>query len=440
MHAYLQREIWKLVATLFCAGLAGLIIGMPLLFISVSLLIYTVLQLRNQFRLYNWITNHDNQSIPEASGLWGELFNEIYQLEKQTGSSRARLTNILKRFQDAASALPDAMVILTKRNKIEWSNKAAHRLLGIHHPRDESQAINNLIRHPKFDKYLRKSDFGKTITIPSPSNPETKITLQIIPFGSSQKLIICRDVTHVIRLEEMRSHFVANVSHELRSPITVLSGYLETLQNVSDIKKIHKSLQTMHEQANRMERLVTDLLALAKLETQPTDTHSNDINVPAMLFELKDAAKFISGKKNHQITLNLDEKLHLYGNRDELQSLFSNLINNAIRYTPENGAIDVNWNREDDHAIFSVTDNGQGIPQQHIPHLTERFYRVDIDRSRESGGTGLGLAIVKHALERHDGKLTINSKLGEGSTFLCTFPDERLINSQPKLDLKHQEL
>jgi len=434
MHPHLQREIWKLVAYITSAGLAGLLVGMPLLFITASLLIYLIIFLRNQFRLYNWIVDHDVKSVPDASGLWGELFNEIYQLEKQTGSHRARLTNILKRFQEAASALPDAMVILTKRNKIEWSNLAARRLLGINHPLDEGQPINNLIRHPKFDKYMRKNDPGKSISIPSPINPETNLTLQVIPFGSSQRLIICRDVTHIIRLEEMRSHFVANVSHELRSPITVLSGYLETLQNVNDLDKIHQSLHTMHEQANRMERLITDLLALSKLETQPTDTHSSNINVPAILLELKDAANFISGTKNHTITLNLDENLHLFGNQHELQSLFSNLINNAVRYTPENGAIEINWKKSDDHAVFSVKDNGSGIPAQHIPHLTERFYRVDIDRSRETGGTGLGLAIVKHSLERHDGKLLIDSKLGQGSTFYCEFPAERVLEKYPKLD------
>ena len=435
MHPFLLQEIWKLIAYITGAAFAGLIVGMPLLFISAVLLLYIIFFLRNQYRLYNWITDHKNSDVPEASGLWGELFNEIYQLEKQTGSNRAKLTNILKRFQEAASALPDAMAILTKRNKIEWSNKAAHKLLGINHPRDEGQPISNLIRHPKFDKYLRKNDFGKTIIIPSPNNPEIRISLQVIPFGSSQKLIMCRDVSHVIKLEEMRSLFVANVSHELRSPITVLSGYLETLQNVKDIKIIHKSLHTMHEQASRMERLVTDLLALSKLETQPTDTHSNDINVPAMLLELKEAAKFVGGNKNQKVTLNQDEKLHLYGNRDELQSVFSNLINNAVRYTQENGTIEISWTKDNDHAVFSVTDNGQGIPPQHIPHLTERFYRVDIDRSRESGGTGLGLAIVKHTLERHDGKLIIDSKLGEGSTFRCEFPAERTLKKQPTLDL-----
>ena len=435
MHPYLQKELWRLAATIIGAGTTGLLFGAPLLFISVSLLVYISLQLRNQFRLYNWISSHKETGIPESSGLWGELFNEIYQLEKQTDSSRARLTNVLKRFQQAVSALPDAMIILTKRNKIEWSNNAAHKLLGIQRPRDEGQAINNLIRYPKFDKYLRNNDFGKTITIISPNNPETKLTLQVIPFGSSQKLIICRDISHVIKLEEMRSHFVANVSHELRSPITVLSGYLETLQNVNDTDKIHKALDSMYHQAQRMERLVTDLLALSKLETRPTDSHSNDINIPVMLRELQQSANMISGEKNHTITLQQDDNLHLYGNLNELQSLFSNLINNAVRYTPANGTIKIQWKEEDKHAVFSVTDNGHGIPQHHIPHLTERFYRVDIDRSRDSGGTGLGLAIVKHALERHDGKLQIHSTLGKGSSFSCQFPEDRIVHKLPDPEL-----
>ena len=429
MHVYQQREIWILCVLLLGSLIVGAIFGLALWFFIIAMLGYTLYSLINSFKLHNWLLNNKQDSLPEASGLWGELFHQIYLMDKETGSNRAQLSNILKRFQDAATVLPDGMIILTKRYRIQWSNNAASRLLGINHPRDEGQAISNLIRHPKFKIYLNKNDFQKSIVLPSPVKPDTVFSLQIIPFGSNQKLIICRDVSHVMRLEVLRSSFVANVSHELRTPITVLSGYLETLHGMKldNVEAVKSTFYIMQEQANRMERLVADLLVLSKLETQPVDHLNNNVSVPNMLKTFVESASLLSGDKHHKIIFHIDTKLHFLGNKEELQSLFQNLINNAIRYTPVEGHIDIYWEATKEDVIFMVADSGPGIAPQHIPHLTERFYRVDADRSRQSGGTGLGLAIVKHIIERHDGTLDIESELEQGSVFRCHFPIERIL-------------
>ena len=430
MHPQHQNEIWLLIAITALSGiLGGILFDQAMLCVAITLLIYIAFTLRNIFKLHFWLLNRKETDLPEAQGFWGEIFHEIYLMEKQNRSNRARLTNMLTRFQDAADALPDGMVILNKRNRIEWANPSACRMLGIVSPKDIGQVISNLLRHPDFLQYLLASDFSQDIRLQSPRNNAQSLMIQIIPFGSSQKLIICRDVTHVSRLEAMRSQFVGNVSHELRSPITVLSGYLETLQNIqikSD-KDLERPLLNMTDQVKRMERLVTDLLMLSRLETEPVRHTSHIVNVPGMLTQMKEAAQLLSGDKQHDLRFEIDEGLHLLGNQEELRSLFTNLISNAIRYTPAKGLIHIRWRRLDKQVEFAVEDTGPGIAAHHIPNLTRRFYRVDADRSRETGGTGLGLAIVKHVLERHDSSLIIDSKLDKGSCFRCCFPAERVV-------------
>ncbi|MDH5665984.1 MAG: phosphate regulon sensor histidine kinase PhoR, partial [Nitrosopumilus sp.] len=396
---------------------------------TIALAIYTGLNLRQLFRLQNWLVSSDKSNIPEAGGYWGELFNEIHLMDKERRKHQQRLRKVLTRFQKAAAALPDGTVILSNENKIEWANRSANDLLGINIRNDIGHQVTNLVRHPGFIQYLEQGNFNEIISIPSPEKPNHSLVIQIIPFGSSQRLLTCRDITHIRKLEAMRSQFVANVSHELRSPITVLSGYLETLRGMQAIKPdvLHKALNNMHEQAKRMERLVVDLIALTKLETTPS-AEQKTVDVAALLSSLVEAAQEISGSKQHKITLQIDSTRQLRGSQEELYSLFSNLINNAVRYSPEKTHINVRWFASNDEAVFEVEDHGPGIAAIHIPRLTERFYRVDADRSRESGGTGLGLAIVKHVLERHDGHLIIESELDKGSTFRCIFPNKRTIS------------
>jgi two-component system phosphate regulon sensor histidine kinase PhoR len=403
----------------------GYVFDQIILFIMLALFGYIFFMLKNLFKLHNWISDRKKE-LPDAHGYWGEIFNELYLLEKQKKKQQKLLSTALSRFKKAAEALPDGVVILSQNNEIEWVNPIATSVLGISYPKDTGQKINNLIRHPSFQHYLDRSNYSKSITLPSPSKTDKTLTIQVIPFGYKQKMIFCRDVSHITKLEEMRTNFVSNVSHEMRSPLTVLTGYLEMFSDKppKDEKNFKLAIDNMYQQAMRMQRLVTDLLALSKMETAPIE-HMKLVNIATLLITLKENAEILGQDKHHKINLQANENLNLRGNVDELHSLFANLINNAVRYTPENGIISISWEKQDDEAVFTVTDNGPGIAAQHIPHLTERFYRADADRSRESGGTGLGLAIVKYAVERHDGRMEIHSTLGEGSTFTCYFPNQR---------------
>lgn len=421
-----KSEITTVLIIIAISAVIGSVFNLTLLFVSLALFVYIILMLRNTFKLHDWLTN-PHSSLPEASGFWGEIFNELYLMRREGNKQKNRLKKALKRFKKAAEALPDGAVILSSDNKIEWSNPVACSLLGINHPQDNGQKIYNLIRHPDFQNYLNNHKYGKQITLPSPENIDHTITLQIIPFAAKQKMILCRDISHIIKLEEMRSNFVSNVSHEMRSPLTVLSGYLEIFIDhpPKDNQKFQETIESMYQQTVRMERLVSDLLSLSKMETRTLE-HKSIVNVNAMLVGLKENAELMSKDKHHHIKLEMDDNLSLLGNNDELHSLFSNLISNAVRYTQAEGEIKISWKKTDKGAIFSVSDTGPGIAAQHIPHITERFYRVDAHRSRDTGGTGLGLAIVKHALERHDGQLNIVSQLGKGTTFSCYFPLHRI--------------
>ncbi len=429
MHPQFQRELWFLAFLIFFAAIIGSAFNLSVLFISIVLFSYIIFTFLNISKLHHWLLHRKDEPLPEGRGYWGEIFHELFLMEKKHAKNKLILSETILRFQDATTALPDAMIILNKYQQIDWSNNAAESLVGVRYPEDTHQPISNLIRTPEFLKYLNKKDYNQVLNIPSPEHPTKQLAVQIIPYVKGQTLIICRDISHITRLEEMRSSFVANASHELRSPITVISGYLETLQHhlPDDPEKLAKIISTMYGQSKRMERLVTDLLSLSKLETRPTDQHDNEIDIPALLTAIKESAIILSDDKKHNIELNIKTKSNITGNYEELYSLFSNLVNNAVRYTPNEGHISILWEEIDNQMVFSVTDSGHGIPMQHIPHLTERFYRVNVDRSRETGGTGLGLAIVKHIVERHNGRLEISSKMNVGSTFRCIFPTTRLI-------------
>jgi two-component system phosphate regulon sensor histidine kinase PhoR len=429
-HPHQQKALVTLLIYVAIAAGVGSIFDLTLLFVSITLFIYTIYQLRNLFHLHNWLLNR-SQHPPDSKGYWGEIFNEIHLMEKDKRKHRSRLNKVLSRFQDAAQALPDGAIILTKYNDIEWANQSACTMLGIHAEKDIGHKINNLIRHPGFQQYLNKKDYSRSINLPRPMQPEHQLEIQVVPFGSNQKLILCRDVTHVAQLEAMRSRFISNVSHELRSPLTVIKGYMEMLQEDSDNISEHqiKIYKNMSDQVMRMDRLVEDLLTLTRLETEPAKP-SEEVDVSSMLAAIRDNALVFGKDKDQTITLDIDTNLNITGDSDELASLFTNLVNNAVRYTPEQGKITITWQLENEAAIFSVSDTGPGIEPEHLARLTERFYRIDTDRSRESGGTGLGLSIVKHILDRHDGQLGIESTPGQGSTFTCRFPAHRFIHRQ----------
>lgn len=433
MHQQQKAELIKFLIYLVLAAGIGALFGQALLFLALTLLAYSIVQLRYMFQLHNWLLS-GSQEPPDAQGYWGEIFNEIYLVERSKRKSRRRLRKVLSRFQNAAEVLPFGTIILTKNNGIEWANQSACTLLGIRPDYDVGQKIYNLVRSPKFQTYLREKNYSSTLVLPRPSQPEHKLEIQIVPFGSNQKLILCRDITHIAQLEAMRSRFISNVSHELRSPLTVIKGYMEMLvennnndHSLSDYQK--RLTNNMKDQVGRMDRLVEDLLTLTKLETESVKPNE-EVDVASMLAAIRDNAEVFGKNKNQNITLDATDGLNLVGDNDELTSLFSNLVNNAVRYTPEKGEIKIRWYEQDGQAVFVVSDTGPGIEREHLSHLTERFYRVDSDRSRETGGTGLGLSIVKHVLDRHDGQLDITSVPGKGSTFSCRFPVQRTVIKQ----------
>jgi len=390
--------------------------------------------LYNLRRLDNWLQKSKKIDPPEASGIWGEVFYQIYKLQKRNRKRKRKLASMLKQFQASTGAMPDATIVLTNKNKIEWFNKAAVQLLGLKLGQDIGQIISNLVRAPIFTEYLHQvteqgeNPHGKSIKILSPASPQVMLRIHLVPYGDSKHLMIARDVTDLHRLEQIRQDFVANVSHELRTPLTVIGGFVETLQD--DLQDAEEHYQTqwqrpldlVAQQARRMQNIVNDLLVLSRLESQIPKDIRQAVDIGYLVTELGEEAIALSGEARHQIEINVEENLSIYGSPDELESAFANLVFNAVRYTPPEGSITLRWYSDEAGAYFTVKDTGEGIAEHHLPRLTERFYRVDVARSRKQGGTGLGLAIVKHVLHRHQASLHIESQLGEGSLFRCNFP------------------
>jgi two-component system phosphate regulon sensor histidine kinase PhoR len=327
----------------------------------------------------------------------------------------------------AARALPDSIVILDAESRIVWLNDTAHPHLGLSRGRDEGHFVYYLIRSGRFIEWLNACDYSHPLLISSPVRPETRLSLRMVPMPERRRMLLAQDVTELERVEAMRRDFVANVSHELRTPITVIAGFLEAFADMDDPNpaEFRRHVHLMLEQTERIRRLLDDLLTLARLESAP-DLGSESVDICAMARQLQEEARSLS-QGRHEIELRCQTGLRVRGSPQELQSALGNLVVNAVRYTPEGGRISLLWRASEyGGAEFSVSDTGEGIEARHIPRLTERFYRVDRGRSRASGGTGLGLAIVKHVLQRHQGRLRIESTLGKGSTFTAIFPAEQV--------------
>lgn len=427
-----SAELRRLLLLLLFALLLGLPFGQVELFLLFTLAGYLGWHLRNLHRLYAWLQDGHSFHPPEASGIWGDVFNLIYRSQLRNRKRKKRLTGLIKRFQEATAAMPDATVILDAEGGIEWFNGAAQPLLGLQPGRDVGQRILNLIRNPEFRRFLTTGSPSEPMRLPSPVDEHTILNFRVVPYGKEQRLLIARDVSQQQRLEQMRRDFVANVSHELRTPLTVVGGFLETLLDEREELPPHirRSLSLMEQQSGRMSQIVEDLLLLSRLESGEHRGQRERIAVTTMLKIIEEGISALAAEKQLKLNFECDETLWIYGAEKELYSAFSNLITNAVRYTPEEGTITVRWFRDDKGAHFEVQDTGQGIAPQHIPRLTERFYRVDIGRSRESGGTGLGLAIVKHVLNRHDATLRISSAINRGSTFSCDFSTEMIAASK----------
>jgi len=426
-----SAEIWRLVLIQVAALIIGLLIGWPLLLLWLATLGYLIWHLRALLKLLRWLRDSKSYRPPESFGVWAEIHYLFFRAQQRQRKRKRLLMNYLHRFQELTRAMPDATVVLRNGGEIDWCNEAAMQLLGLRMPQDRHQRIDNLIRHPAFSQYLARGRYQEPLELPAPQSKETMLTLSLVPYGEDMRLLVARDNTRLYRLEQTRQDFVANVSHELRTPLTVINGYLETMNDMGERDPLRKRwghpLRVMQEQSVRMTRIVEDLLLLSRLETGRNEVHSELLDVPAMIKIVSDEARALSGPAAHQIELELDRELWMKGNQSQLFSVFSNLVFNAVRYTPAGGRIVIRWWRDGQGGYFEVEDTGVGISPQHVPRLTERFYRVDVGRSRETGGTGLGLAIVKHILERHDARMSIESVVGKGSVFRCHFPPRALL-------------
>ncbi|MCB1663605.1 MAG: phosphate regulon sensor histidine kinase PhoR [Pseudomonadales bacterium] len=421
-------ELRHLTILLLSSLVIGWLLNAVSLVVAFALGGYIFWNLRQLFRLYDWLKNTDPTDPPNSHGLWGAVFDEIYKLQQRQLKYRARLKRVIKRFRDSTYALKDGFVMLDREGAIEWWNPAAERLLGLESPADVNQLITNLIRDPAFKDYFDSDDYTKELELPAPVNDKITLQYQIAFFGKQERLIIVRDITELKKLEQVRTDFVANMSHELRTPLTVLNGYLETLADNSDqIPPMWlRAAANMRQQTERMKLLVKDLLTLSKLETRSVDNSLHLVDMNTLLSRVQKDLKPMIEEKNQSLVLHLDSDEQLLGNREELYSLLSNLVVNASKYSPRNSHIEIKWFTNASGGCLSVKDNGVGIDSKEIPRLTERFYRVDKGRSGDSGGTGLGLAIAKHILINHDAHLDIESVPGKGSLFTCKFPPHRL--------------
>lgn len=395
---------------------------------SAGLIIYLANHLYWLHQLGRWLKKPVLNHIPDGSGIWEDVFAALYQEYRKHSHNQTQLSSALGRFRHAASALPDGVVALNAINEIEWCNTSAEVQLGLNLKQDEKQPVHYLVRHSHFVHYLQGHNYSEPIKLKSWRNAEVTLEIQLIPFGSKQKLLICRDVTQLEKIEAMRRDFIANVSHELRTPLTVVGGFIETLMDLDGAvpASTRSYFDMMLDQTTRMRHLIDDLLTLSQIESNTQAPDDTEVQMLPLINMMINDAKVLSQGK-HKISAIIDEQLNLTGAIQELQSAMSNLISNAVRYTPEGGEIIVRWEMQTNQAVFSVQDNGIGIEQKHIDRLTERFYRVDRSRSRETGGTGLGLSIVKHILTRHQARLEITSQLGVGSTFSEIFPKMRTV-------------
>ncbi|MFP8967947.1 phosphate regulon sensor histidine kinase PhoR [Pokkaliibacter sp. CJK22405] len=427
MRHFVGRQCLIIAA---CA-LLGLFSGHWLVGLTIGLGVMLCWQLWHMHKLVRWLArnNVEYDDVPEGKGLWGDVFDELYRLNRRSHDEQQRLRAIIARIQDSTAALRDGVILLDEDGTLEWWNQAASRLLGLRYPQDRGQPITHLIRRPDFVRYFEQCRYQDPLEIPAPANVRQFLQISITLFGKGDRLMLVQDVTRLHNLEIMRQDFVANASHELRTPLTVISGYLETLGDHLDQlpRPWVRPIQQMARQAKRMENLIVDLLTLSRLETSQVEYPHEPVNVSALLRQIVNDAESLSVDKGQTVTLDIRSPLQLHGREQELHSAFSNLVMNAVKYTPDEGRIQVRWYQDGDGACFEVEDDGVGIEADHIPRLTERFYRADPSRSLESGGTGLGLAIVKHVLLRHESSLHIESEPGQGSIFRARFPANMLV-------------
>ena len=385
-------------------------------------------------QLLDWLEGPLNNRLPRGRGIWENVFAGLHRRVRIRSGQQQVLSETLDRFVQAFQALPDGVIAFDRHRHIDWINDRAETHFALSATTDRGQALTNLIRHPDFVSYLDSGNYAEPLIYRDGRVEGLILLLQIIPYGHDQNLLVSRDISQIERMETMRRDFIANVSHELKTPLTVVAGFSEMLADdyeaYADTEITHY-LNLIREQTARMQRLIEDLLTLSALESGGPAANEERVELVPMLSSILADAQALSAGR-HEISLKIEDPALVTGCANELRSAFSNLAGNAVRYTPAGGRIDLTWRVQQGGGEFVVADTGIGIPAQHLPRLTERFYRVDRSRSRETGGTGLGLAIVKHVLTRHHATLEVESELGKGSRFTAHFPARVLISEAVK--------
>src|ERR1700730_1247767 len=426
MAAMWTFALARLAGILVLGLCLGLLIGPILVWVLAAALLYLGWQLVTLYRLDRWLRLRSQIDPPNLGGIWGDIVGQVVRLHRRKQFHKQRLIQLFRELRRSTAALPDGVIILSTQREIVWFNRQAARLLGLKRPMDLGLRIDNLIRSPEFVLYLHGDDYAMPLVIRPPVQLDLYLALQVVPYGGGPSLLLVRDVTRQRRLGAMRNACVANASHELRTPLTGISGYLDSMADDASIDPAwFGPIKDMRAQAQRMNAIIADLLVLSGLESTDGEAARDAVDVPNMLERLHRDA-LASADRPRQVVLELESTAGVFGSAHEIESAFTNLLVNGMKYTLAEGTVRMRWWVDAEGAYFSVIDSGIGIPAEHIPRLTERFYRVDAGRSRGQGGSGLGLAIVKHALQRHGGWLDVQSAEGKGSTFTCHFPQERI--------------
>jgi two-component system, OmpR family, phosphate regulon sensor histidine kinase PhoR len=426
---FLRSHSWQVsIGRLAVLIAASILIGWWLGHIDLALVcafaVYVVWSLSSLMRLQRWVMGRNRIAPPTDMGVWSDIASFVHSRHQAGKQRRRRLVQLLRAYREAAEALPDGVMVLSNTRQLVWSNASARKLLGLDKHRHRGQVIDHLIQNRQILEWLSAQRTEQPlIDVPSPVNSDIRLSMRLIPYAERQWLLVVRDISTLLKLEQVRRDFVANVSHELRTPLTVIHGYLDLLEP-EDFPDFSGMIVEMRRQSTRMTQIVEDLLTLSRLDAQE-GLNDEVVSMSAMLSLLKREAEALSGGQ-HRVEVHHDSRRDLLGSSKDLHSAFSNLVFNAVRYTPPGGSIDIAWRDLPEGACLSVSDTGHGIPPEHLPRITERFYRVSTSRSREKGGTGLGLSIAKHVLALHQARLRIESELGVGSTFFCEFPAARL--------------
>jgi len=420
----LRFEIYFLLAS----AVAALVLswfGLDLALVALLTIVpYLGRNLYHLLRLTHFIRRHHRMVPPFPPGLWGDIYRAVAQYQQRGRKLRKRQIRFIRRFREAAVSVPDALVILDKHQRIEWANPAAAVLMNVQWPRDDGKRLAEILHYERLDELIAAGEYTRPTDMAPAHNRALMLSVRITPFGERkrQRLVVGRDITKVFHLNMIRRDFVANASHELRTPLTVIAGFLENLvDSPLTPENHHRPLRLMCNQTERMRSIIEDLLTLSRLEMEDRSPQVEPVDVPQEIDHILDEVRLL-GNNEHEVTTDVDPDLLMTGNAVELRSAFSNLVFNAIKHTPPGSHVWISWRLDEDGPLFAVRDDGDGIAPQHVPRLTERFYRIDKARSRASGGTGLGLAIVNHVLNRHDARLSIESEIGQGSTFTCRFP------------------